>query len=244
MTGVTVDEVHQAAVKFLDVVESESRMRENQRSEDPGLPTVRPSDFSTALRGVTVFLDRDGTLNRDTGYVKSPDELDLLPDVGEALSRLKRVGAKLVLVTNQSGIARKLLTLGDLELIHAKLRSLLESAGAALDAIYFCPHHPDDACLCRKPGTAMVDRAVADLGLDLSRAYVIGDQLRDLELAGRIGARGILVTTGPMGPAALEEVKAAGLAPNHVASSLAEAAEWILADAAKKLQLSVLSRSG
>jgi heptosyltransferase-2 len=250
MTGVTVEEVYEAGIALLRRSHQLSALRQAQAPEQSRgtvslqrSPVAHHASRVTApapLQGVTVFLDRDGTLNRDTGYVKSPEELELLPDVGEALSRLKRAGARLVVVTNQSGIARKLLALKDLELIHAKLRSSLESTGAALDAIYFCPHHPDDACLCRKPGTAMIDRAVVDLGLDLSRTYLVGDQLRDMELANRIGARAILVTTGPMGSASVEEVSATGLVPHYVASSLTEVVEWILADAAKKLQLSAI----
>ena len=91
-----------------------------------------------------MFLDRDGTLNYDPGYLKVAADLKLLAGVGPALARLKRAGAKLVVVTNQSGVGRGILTLKDLEAIHARLQGLLEQEDAALDAIYFCPHHPDD----------------------------------------------------------------------------------------------------
>ena len=125
-----------------------------------------------SLKGVTVFLDRDGTLNPDPGYLGGPADLELLPGAGAALARLKAAGATLVVITNQSGVARGKFTLTDLERIHAKLKMLLAIEGAALDGLYFCPHHPDDGCSCRKPRTAMIERAVAELGLDVSRAYV------------------------------------------------------------------------
>lgn len=103
-----------------------------------------------------------------------------------------------------------------------------------MDAMYFCPHHPDDGCSCRKPGTAMVERAAADLGLDLSASYVVGDQTRDVELGRRIGARTVLVTTGPTSQEALAALEAEGRGPDHVAPDLAEAAAWILDDVSSR----------
>ncbi|MEK6618106.1 MAG: HAD family hydrolase, partial [Nitrospirota bacterium] len=158
--------------------------------------------------------------------------LELFPGVVEAVARLNRAGARVVLTTNQSGIARGLLTTAALESIHARLRALLEAGGASLDAIYYCPHHPDEACSCRKPQTGLVDRSVAELGLDPSRAYVVGDQNRDVELARRIGARSVLVTTGPTSLEALAALESEGLRPDCVATGLGEAVDWILEDAA------------
>jgi heptosyltransferase-2 len=185
-----------------------------------------------ALAGVTVFLDRDGTLNHDPGYVKSAAELRLLPGVVAALARLKAAGARLVVVTNQSGIGRGFLTLKDLEAIHARLQGILEQEDAALDAIYFCPHHPNDGCRCRKPGTAMVERAVSELQVDLTRSYVVGDHARDMQLARSVGAKAILVTAEPIETQALEMLRAEQATPNVIVASMAEAAEWIFADAA------------
>ena len=241
MTGVTVQEVYDAAVKQLQVAKSESQKSESPTEMTHDLTTVRLSDFPTPLRGFTVFLDRDGTLNPDSGYIGAPSGFELLPGVAEGLARLKRAGARLVVVTNQSGVARGKFTLKDLESVHVKLRTLLEAEGVSVDALYFCPHHPDDRCLCRKPGTAMVERAVADLKLDLSRAYVIGDQTRDVELAKRIGARSLLVTTGPDSLQAAEELRGTAMEPDTVATSLSEAADWILRDAESR-QLSAISR--
>jgi len=191
------------------------------------------------LKGVTVFLDRDGTLNRDTGYVTTPDELELFPGVVEALARLNRAGVRVVLITNQSGIARGLLDNSTLEQIHDRLRALLEAGGASLDAIYVCPHAPDEGCACRKPGTALAERAVADLGLDLSGAYMVGDQKRDMDMARGVGAKSLLVTTGPTSARALTDLQAEGREPDYVASGLIEAVEWILEDVKTRPPLTV-----
>ena len=220
MTGVTAERVFGSAVNLLA---SPASM---QRS------AVIAQRYP--LKGVTVFLDRDGTLNRDTDYVKSPAALQLLPGAMEAVARLNRAGATVVLVTNQSGIARGLLTVDDLKAVHTCLLDALQAAGGALDAIYFCPHHPDEGCACRKPGTGMVERAVADLGVDLSRAYLVGDQLKDMELARTVGARSILVTTGPKAEAALALLTAEGRPPDRIATGLPEAVDWILEDAQQR----------
>ena len=215
MERVTVEEVHQAAV-----VQLASR----QASAGAG-PAALP------LEGVTVFLDRDGTTNRDTGYIKTPDELQIFPGAVEAVARLKRAGAKVVMVTNQSGVGRGLFSIETLAAIHARLRSVFEAGGAPFDGLYYCPHHPDDGCACRKPGTVMIERAVADLGLDLSRAYVVGDQRRDVDLARRIGAKGILMMTGPTSAQALEELGKRGVIPDYVATDLGQAVTWLFGDA-------------
>ncbi|MFM7840696.1 MAG: D-glycero-alpha-D-manno-heptose-1,7-bisphosphate 7-phosphatase, partial [Nitrospira sp.] len=166
------------------------------------------------LQGVTVLLDRDGTTNRDTGYIKTVDELQIFPGAVNAVARLKQAGARVVMITNQSGVGRGLFSLEMLGAIHTKLRVAFEAGGAPLDGLYYCPHHPDDGCACRKPGTAMVERAAADLQLDLSGAYVIGDQRADMLLARKIGARSVMVTTGPTSAQALEELRQEGIEPN------------------------------
>ncbi len=191
------------------------------------------TDQTNILSGYTIFLDRDGTLNPDPGYIKSPDQFELFPGVSEALARLKRAGARLIVVTNQSGIARGFLSRKDLDAVHMKLKRLLDGAGVTLDAIYFCPHHPDDGCECRKPNRGMIDQAVRECGVNLDRSYLIGDHLRDIELAKRVGARSILVTTGVVSPQDAERLNVSGAAPDRIASSLAEAADWLLSDASR-----------
>ncbi len=222
MTGVTVEQVHDAAVQHLPLVAPPPAV-------EPASPSPSPS--STSLAGVTVFLDRDGTLNLDTGYVKSPDDFTVLPGVGAALARLKQAGARLVVVTNQSGLGRGYFTSRDLEAIHSKLRLVLAEDGVTLDGLYFCPHHPDDHCNCRKPARGMIDRAHAELRVDLSRSYVIGDSVRDVELAKQVGAQSLLVMTGPSGAEALADLTARDLLPDYVAEGLSQAVDWIVAHA-------------
>ncbi|WP_447973294.1 lipopolysaccharide heptosyltransferase II [Nitrospira sp. Kam-Ns4a] len=221
MTGITVDMVSEAAVE---------RLTRGREACGEGR-AARPAPLAP-LAGVTVFLDRDGTLNEDTGYVSTLEEFRLLPGAVEAVVRLKRAGARVVVVTNQSGVARGLISPEALEIIHAKLRAALQAGGASLDGLYVCPHHPDDGCGCRKPAPGLVNQAASDLGVDLSAAYVVGDQPRDIELARQVGARAVLVTSGPAGQAGLELPSAAK--PDFVAPGLREAVEWIVADAARK----------
>ena len=228
MTRVTVDQVYDAATKQ----STQLGVRCEGLGETPSPPHASRLTPYGALDGVTVFLDRDGTLNYNPGYLKVAAELKLLAGVGPALARLKGAGAKLVVVTNQSGVGRGIITLKDLEAIHARLEGLLEQKGAALDAIYFCPHHPDDGCRCRKPKVGMVERAVSELQLDLRRSYMIGDHARDIQLAHRVGAKAILLTSVLVDAQALDRLKVEQAMPDAVAKSMAEAVDWILEDAA------------
>jgi heptosyltransferase II len=225
MTRISVDRVYDAAVQQLSGLSRVSGLS--------CLSSPDNTDQTNILSGYTIFLDRDGTLNPDPGYIKSPDQFELFPEVSEALARLKRAGARLIVVTNQSGIARGLLSRKDLDAVHMKLKRLLDGAGVTLDAIYFCPHHPDDGCECRKPNRGMIDQAVRECGVTLDHSYLIGDHSRDIELAQRVGVRSILVTTGVVSPQDAERLKASGPAPAWVASSLAEAADWLLSDASR-----------
>lgn len=238
MTRIPVDRVYEAAVQQLSGLSRVSGLSDRRgpsglSGEDRTGQTDRTDkrDQTDILSGYTIFLDRDGTLNPDPGYIKSPDQFELFPGVSEALARLKRAGARLIVVTNQSGIARGLLSRKDLDAVHMKLKRLLDGAGVTLDAIYFCPHHPDDGCECRKPNRGMIDQAVRECGVTLDHSYLIGDHSRDIKLAKRVGARSILVTTGVVSPQDAERLQASGEAPDWTASSLAEAADWLLFDA-------------
>src|SRR5712691_10516702 len=150
-----------------------------------------------------VFIDRDGTLTEEVGYVNHPKRLRLLPRTGEAIRRLNTAGVPAVVVTNQAGIARGYFTEDLLDAVNAELRAQLAAAGAQLDGLYVCPHHPTEgqppfrmSCECRKPKPGMLLQAASDLDLDLRRSFMIGDKGSDLEVAPVIGARGILVLTG------------------------------------------------
>jgi len=172
-----------------------------------------------------VFLDRDGTLCVDVPYARRPEEIVLLPGSAEAVRCLRGSGFVAILVTNQSGIARGYFTEEDLHRMNAKLQNDLQAAGAFLDGIYWCPHHPDARCPCRKPRTLLVETAAHELCLDPARSYVIGDRLMDMQLARAVGGTGILVQS--LLPE--EERHAAEETASYVANGIMDAADWILA---------------
>ena len=241
MTRISVDRVFDTAVQQiggsfgLSGLSGASSGKRPDANENDKTNQTNQTDQANILSGYTIFLDRDGTLNPDHGYIRSPDQYELFPGVPQALAKLKQAGARLIVVTNQSGVGRGLLSIEELDVIHQKLRLLLQEAGVSLDGIYLCPHHPDERCDCRKPSTGMIDQAQRDGAVDLSRSYLIGDKARDMELAARIGARGILVTTA-CDPALQAETRASEEGERHwIASSLAEAAELILSHAQGRL---------
>jgi len=144
-----------------------------------------------------VILDRDGTINVDSDlFVKSPDEWLPLDGSLEAIALLNHRGFKVVVITNQSGVARGLFDLATLEAMHDKMRSLVAKAGGKIEAIYTCPHGPEDGCDCRKPKPGMFQAFAKDTQIDLSGIYAIGDSYRDIEAAWAAGAKPILVKTG------------------------------------------------
>jgi D,D-heptose 1,7-bisphosphate phosphatase len=153
-----------------------------------------------------IFLDRDGTLNFDYGWITSPSKMELLPGAADAVRAINDSGFLAVLVTNQPVIARGECTLAELAEIHQKLEALLAQAGAHLDAIYFCPHHPDTgvagerpefkiSCCCRKPAPGLLESATRDLNIDVSRSWMIGDSERDLGAAAAFGIPAVLVAS-------------------------------------------------
>ncbi len=172
------------------------------------------------------FIDRDGTIIRDLHYLNDPERVELIPGAAAAMSRLRAAGFAVVVVTNQSGIARGLMTVSDYERVRARVEWLMAAAGARLDATYMCPHHPaiTGPCDCRKPGSALFSRAASDLGLDLTRSVLLGDRWRDIAAASALGARGVLIP-GPDTPAA--DVDRAGR-DAEVAPTLAAAVDRIL----------------
>jgi D-glycero-D-manno-heptose 1,7-bisphosphate phosphatase len=146
-----------------------------------------------------VILDRDGVLNREAhgaGYVLEPAEFFWLPGALEALAMLRRAGLHLSVATNQSGVGRGLMSVAQLEAIHDRMRTEAARNGAALDAVLFCPHAPDDGCACRKPAPGLIHEALARSGIAAAESLVVGDDQRDLEAASRAGVRAALVRTG------------------------------------------------
>jgi len=175
-----------------------------------------------------VFLDRDGTINEEMGYINHLSRFRLLPGSAEAIARLNRAGLKVVVVTNQSGVARGYFPLSLLEEVHRLMLAQFHQAGARVDGIYVCTHAPDAGCSCRKPRPGLILQAARELDLDVGRSFVVGDRFNDLETAANAGAQGILVKSG-YGRGELEYSPAAGrLTPAHVAEDLLAAADWII----------------
>lgn len=181
-----------------------------------------------------VFLDRDGTINREVNHLKSPDQMALLPDAANAIRRLNRNGTLAVVITNQAVIARGDLSFEGLGRIHARLESLLGADGAFLDGIYFCPHHPDSGfpgevvelkrtCTCRKPEPGLIDQACRDLKIGRQDSWMVGDTTSDVEAGRRAGIRTVLLRTGHAGVDARHVVR-----PDYIAPDLVDAVDWIL----------------
>ncbi len=178
-----------------------------------------------------VFLDRDGTVNVEKNYIDDPEDLKLYEGVSDAIKRLNKKGIRVIVVTNQSGVARGYFTEERVLEINEYLKELLANDGASLDGIYYCPHHPefDQTCDCRKPKPGLLIRAADDLQIDLEASYVVGDKLSDLELAGSISAKGVLVLTG-YGLEARRNLETGSVVPHFIAKGLKEAVEWIIKD--------------
>ncbi|MBN1866182.1 HAD-IIIA family hydrolase [Candidatus Sumerlaeota bacterium] len=179
---------------------------------------VRPAKTAPA-----VFLDRDGTINVETEYLHEPERLELLPGAGEGMRRFMDMGYRIVVVTNQAGIALGYFAKEDFYKTNRAMFRALKPFGVVIDRIYFCPHGLNDGCSCRKPGTALVERAREELNLDLAHSVFIGDRTSDLETGRRTGMTTILVRTGAAGSDGEY-----GVEPDYVASDLSDAARWVL----------------
>jgi len=174
-----------------------------------------------------VFVDRDGTINSDPGYLSDPDAFELLPHAGEGMRLLQENGFALVVISNQSGVGRGLITIPQLLKIHERMKSKLGEEGVKLDEIYYCPHHPDEGCSCRKPSPRLVMDAAGSLDLDLGSSYFVGDMVTDVQTGKGAGLKTVLVLTGS-GRRSLGASRRLGV--DHVAEDLLEAARWVVAD--------------
>lgn len=187
-----------------------------------------------------VFLDRDGTLNEDPGYLGDPDKVKLFPDTGEALSILKnKLNFKLIVISNQSGIVRGLITKDDVEAVNNKINELLNDYNVEIDAFYYCPYHPEfnteEECSCRKPSPEMVLKAAKDYNVELDESYLIGDAVSDIECGINSGIKTILVKTG-YGNESFYTLQKLNKIPTFVAGNILEACTFIENDIAEKIK--------
>jgi D-glycero-D-manno-heptose 1,7-bisphosphate phosphatase len=182
-----------------------------------------------------VFIDRDGTVNEQMGYINHLSRFIMLPGVPEAIGLLNKNGFLAIIVSNQSGVARGYCPIELVHEVHDSLTASLKDKGASLDGIFFCPHHPlgivpeyTSECNCRKPRTGLIDQACKLLEIDLARSYVVGDRCLDMELAHRSGLKGILAKTG-YGLGEIEHILPGSVhKPVHIAEDLFDAVCWIL----------------
>jgi D-glycero-D-manno-heptose 1,7-bisphosphate phosphatase len=175
-----------------------------------------------------VFLDRDGTIVEEVGYLHDPRQLVLIDGAAEAVRLLNEAGVPVLLAVNQAGIGRGYYTQEEMWATQQALEAQLAAVGVRLDGFYFCPHHPDAGCDCRKPQPGMLLRAAEERGIDLQRSFMIGDKLSDLQAGRRAGCRTVLVQTG-YGQEAQQACRASGLEADYVSRDLLNAVRWILA---------------
>lgn len=186
-------------------------------------------------KNTAVFLDRDGTINEEVGYLDSLEKLKIFPQTVEAIKRINKSGMKAVIITNQSGVARGFFDEAFVRHVHNHMEKTLQGKGATIDGFYYCPHHPTEgyapylkSCTCRKPETGLLLLAAEDFNLDLPRSYMIGDMAKDVEMAFRVGAKGILVRTGYGA-----DVDSSACQPAYVAKDVLDAVNWIMRDREK-----------
>jgi D-glycero-D-manno-heptose 1,7-bisphosphate phosphatase len=175
-----------------------------------------------------VFLDRDGTIAEEVGYLNHASRFRMFPFAGAAIRKLNEAGLPAIVITNQSGVGRGYFPESLVHEVHEQMAQELSASGARVDAIYYCPHTSPEGCDCRKPRTGMLERSAAEHALDLKRSFVVGDRHGDVVLAHNAGARSILVRTGYGEGELAWHAKQWTKQPHFVATSLTEAVDWIL----------------
>ena len=180
------------------------------------------------MRNKAVFIDRDGTINIDGPYLDDPDKFEMYPGVGEGVKKLKEDGFKIIVMTNQSGIARGYFTEEILSNIHERMEIEFNAFGVELDGIYYCPHHPDDDCDCRKPKTGLFEKAIEEHDIDVNQSYMVGDKILDVEAGQKIGVKTILVPEAHARDDFLSAKNEWKCHPDHVGDDFVDAVEWIM----------------
>jgi D-glycero-D-manno-heptose 1,7-bisphosphate phosphatase len=185
----------------------------------------------------TVFMDRDGTMTVEGGYINHPSRLKLITGTADAVRMCNENGLLAVVTTNQAGVARGYFTEDLIHVVHGRMRKLLEKKNAHLDGVYYCPHHPREGapvyridCNCRKPKTGMIEAACRDLPVDLAHSYMVGDKISDSEFGHKLGLRTVMVLTGYGRGEHQYQRKDWKDTPDHIAKDLRAAVRWIIED--------------
>jgi D,D-heptose 1,7-bisphosphate phosphatase len=180
-----------------------------------------------------VFFDRDGTINIDPGYIGNPDSIQLYNGVTEGIFNLKKAGFKIIVVSNQSGIARGLITKEEVEAVNNKINELLKKANTRIDAFYYCPFHPDfntkEECECRKPSPKMIFKAAKDWNINLDNSYMVGDASSDFECGTNAGIKTVLIKT-TLSDEEISHLNYQGKIPTFIAENFSDACNFILKD--------------
>ena len=172
-----------------------------------------------------VFIDRDGTINVNYGYISDPDDFKMYPGVAKGIKLLNEKGFKIIVITNQSGIARGYFSKGVLENIHEKMKKELSKEDAGVDAIYYCSHHPDEKCNCRKPNPGLLEKAIKDFDIDVKNSFIIGDRMLDVEAGHKIGCKTVLVPEDK--ELVKKEREESNVKPDFICNDFYTGAKWI-----------------
>ena len=173
-----------------------------------------------------VFIDRDGTINVNYGYINNPNDFKMYPSVAKGIKLLKKNGFKIIIITNQSGISRGYFSEKSLEEIHEKMKKELSKEDAKVDAIYYCPHHPDEKCNCRKPKPGMLETAIKDFDIDIENSYIIGDRMLDVEAGRAVGCKTVLVPEDKV--IVKKEMAESDINPDYICDDFYSGVEWII----------------
>jgi len=172
-----------------------------------------------------VFLDRDGVISKDSPlHIKSWEEFHFLPNSKDGIKLLNDHGFHIILITNQSVIARKMVTVEGLDYIHDMMKKEIEEHGGRIEKIYYCPHHPDDGCECRKPNPGMLLKAIEENDVDASKSFMVGDRMMDVEVGKKVGCRTIIIPS----ELGIQEMEESSLEPDYIAKDLLDASKWII----------------
>lgn len=180
------------------------------------------------MKNKAVFIDRDGTINIDVHYLDDPNKFEMYSGVAEGIKKLKENGFKIIITTNQSGIARGYFTEEQLSKIHERMKKEFQKFNVKLDGIYYCPHHPNDNCDCRKPKIGLFKKAIKEHNINIKKSYVIGDKILDIAAGKKIGAITILVPEPHTKEEFLSRKNEWSYSPDYIADNFITAVKWIL----------------